>query len=216
MTTPHGATNDHATGHDGPTDGRLECARLSPILAALNYAIWGLFALQFVVELVLAPRKAAYLRHNWLTALALVLPALRVVRALRALRLLRALRGARLVRVLGSVNRGMRALSRVMGRRGLGYVVTLTLIVNLLGAPGIYAFEHAVPGGAIDGFGTALWWTAMTLTTMGADYFPRTAEGRLLGLMLAVYGFAVFGYVTASIASLFVARDAETDDGELA
>jgi multisubunit Na+/H+ antiporter MnhG subunit len=28
--------------------------------------------------------------------------------------------------------------------------------------------------------------------------------------------FAVFGYVTASIASLFVARDAETDDGELA
>jgi voltage-gated potassium channel len=102
-----------------------------------------------------------------------------------------------------------------MGRRGLGYVVALTLLVNLLGAAGIYAFERHLAGGAIDGFGTALWWTAMTLTTMGADYFPRTAEGRVLGLLLAVYGFAVFGYVTASIASLFVARDAETD-GELA
>ena len=43
------------------------------------------------------------------------------------------------------------------------------------------------------------------LTTMGADYFPRTGEGRVLGLLLAIYGFAVFGYVTASIASLFVA-----------
>jgi voltage-gated potassium channel len=51
---------------------------------------------------------------------------------------------------------------------------------------------------------------------MGSDYFPRTPEGRVLGLLLAVYGFAVFGYVTASIASLFVARDAEEEDGELA
>ena len=56
----------------------------------------------------------------------------------------------------------------------------------------------------------------MTLTTMGADFFPLTPEGRLLGLLLAIYGFAVFGYVTASIASFFVARDAEEGDGELA
>jgi voltage-gated potassium channel len=103
-----------------------------------------------------------------------------------------------------------------MGRRGLGYVLALTLLVNVVGAAGILAFERDVPGGGIDGFGTALWWTAMTLTTMGADVFPRTGEGRLLGLLLAIYGFAVFGYVTASIASLFVARDADGDDGEVA
>jgi voltage-gated potassium channel len=95
-------------------------------------------------------------------------------------------------------------------------VVALTLLVNVLGAAGIYAFERDSDGTGITGFGTALWWTAMTLTTMGADYFPRSAEGRLLGLLLAVYGFAVFGYVTASIASLFVARDAETAEGEIA
>ena len=195
----------------------LELTRgLSPFLAAVNYTIWGLFVLQFVVEFALAPRKLRYLRDHWLTALALVLPALRAVRLVRALRLLRAARGARLVRVVSSANRGMRTLGRVMGRRGLGYVVSLTLLVNVLGAAGIYAFEHDAPNGAIPSFGVALWWTAMTLTTMGADTFPQSAEGRLLGLMLAIYGFAVFGYVTASIASLFVARDAETDDGELA
>ena len=188
-------------------------AGLSPLLATLNQVIWGLFIAQFLVELVIAPRKRTYLRRNWLTAIALLLPALRVVRVARVLRVVR---GARLVRVVGSVNRGMRALGRVMGRRGLGYVVALTLLVNLLGAAGIYAFEREASGGAIADFGTALWWTAMTLTTMGADYFPRTGEGRVLGLLLAIYGFAVFGYVTASIASLFVARDADAVDGELA
>ena len=189
---------------------------LSPLLNALNLAIWGLFILQFALEFAIAPRKGRYLRRNWLTALSLVLPALRVVRIARFARALRAVRGVRLVRVVSSANRGMRTLGRVMGRRGLGYVLALTLLVNVLGAAGILAFERDVPGSAIDGFGTALWWTAMTLTTMGSDYFPRSAEGRVLALLLAVYGFAVFGYVTASIASLFVARDAEEGDGELA
>jgi voltage-gated potassium channel len=189
---------------------------LSPLLEAVSYTIWGLFVLHFALEFLVAPGKATYLRRNWLTAVSLVLPALRVVRIFRVVRVLRATRGLRLVRVVTSANRGMRTLGRVMGRRGLGYVLTLTLLVNILGAAGILAFERDVNGGAIDGFGTALWWTSMTLTTMGADFFPRTPEGRVLGLLLAVYGFAVFGYVTASIASLFVARDAEEEGGELA
>jgi voltage-gated potassium channel len=44
----------------------------------------------------------------------------------------------------------------------------------------------------------------MTMTTMGADYFPKTGEGRLLGWLLAVYAFAIFGYITATIASYFL------------
>ncbi|HYW32221.1 MAG TPA: potassium channel family protein [Gemmatimonas sp.] len=191
-------------------------AGLSPFLNGLNIAIWALFVLQFVLEFIIAPRKVAYLRHNWLTAVSLLLPALRVVRIARVLRAARAARGVRLVRVVTSANRGMRTLGRVMGRRGLAYVLALTLLVNLLGAAGVLAFEREVANGAIAGYGSALWWTAMTLTTMGADYFPLTPEGRVLGLLLAIYGFAVFGYVTASIASFFVARDAEDGEGELA
>jgi voltage-gated potassium channel len=41
----------------------------------------------------------------------------------------------------------------------------------------------------------------------GLDYWPRTREGRFLCLLLAVYAFAVIGYVTAAIAAYFVDRD---------
>ena len=189
---------------------------LSPFLDALNIAIWVVFVLHFALEFIIAPRKLAYLRRNWLTAVSLLLPALRVVRLARVVRVMRVARGVRLVRVVSSANRGMRTLGRVMGRRGLSYVIALTVLVNLLGAAGILAFEREAANGAIAGYGSALWWTAMTLTTMGADYFPLTPEGRVLGLLLAIYGFAVFGYVTASIASFFVARDAEEGESELA
>jgi voltage-gated potassium channel len=189
---------------------------LSPFLQYLGYAIWALFGIQFLLELVLAPDKTAYLRGNWITVLALAAPALRVLAAFRSLRVLRGVRGLRLLRVVSSINRGMRALGRVMGRRGFGYVVSLTAIVVVGGAAGIYAFERNVPGTAVADYGSALWWTAMMVTTMGSNYFPSSAEGRLLCLLLATYGFAIFGYVTGAIASVFVGRDAEADDGELA
>ena len=54
------------------------------------------------------------------------------------------------------------------------------------------------------------------MTTMGSDYWPKTAEGRLLCVFLALYAFAVFGYEAATLASYFVGRDAENKRGEVA
>jgi voltage-gated potassium channel len=53
------------------------------------------------------------------------------------------------------------------------------------------------------------------LTSIGSDYFPQSAEGRLLCFIIALYGFAVFGYVTATLATYFVGRDAEAKDSEI-
>ena len=55
----------------------------------------------------------------------------------------------------------------------------------------------------------------MLLTSIGSEYWPQTAEGRVLCFLLSLYGFAVFGYVTAVLASFFVGRDAD-GTGELA
>lgn len=56
----------------------------------------------------------------------------------------------------------------------------------------------------------------MMITTIGSDYFPQTIEGRILCFFLALYGFAVFGYVTAALATFFVGRDAQHKEAELA
>jgi voltage-gated potassium channel len=123
-------------------------------------------------------------------------------------RLARATRGVRLARVLTTINRNMRTLALGFRRRGIGYLTLLTITIMLTGAAGMYQFELNAPGGAgFPDYATALWWTAMLLTTMGSEYWPRTAEGRFLCLLLAFYAFAVFGYVTAAIAAYFVDRD---------
>lgn len=191
---------------------------LSRFLDVVGIAIWILFILDFAIKFFLAPRKLLYLKRNWLTVLALVLPAIRVLRivnVVRALKTAQAARGLRLLGVMTRTNRGMRALAASVNRRGFGYVVGLTAIVTLIGAAGMYAFENEAPDSTIKDYGTALWWTAMIITTMGSDYFPKTAEGRILCFLLALYAFAVFGYVTATLATFFIGRDADNPDAEV-
>lgn len=190
-------------------------AGTSPLLETFGTAIWVAFLLEFALRLALAPDKLRFLGRNWLTVIALVVPAFRLVRGLRLLRLARVARGSRLVRIVGTANRGMNALRASLRRRGLGYVLTATGLVILLGAGGMLAFEPAqeVEGG-FRNYGEALWWTGMLVATMGSEFWPETAEGRILCFLLALYGFAVFGYITASFASFFVGRDASAPDSE--
>jgi voltage-gated potassium channel len=190
---------------------------LTPLLEGIGNVIWGVFILDFLVKFSLAPRKITYLKQSWITVLALLVPALRLLRFARAVRLLRAgraIRGLRFFRLFSSLNRGMRALRAALGRRGFGYVALLTLVVTLAGAAGMYAFESGKEG--LRSYSDALWWTAMLMTSIGSEYWPRTAEGRLLCLLLSLFAVAVFGYVTATLATFFIGRDAENEEGEVA
>ena len=185
------------------------------------WAIWALFVIDFALELAIAPVKTRYLRTHWLTALSLGLPALRVLRIFSALRFLRAARVVRsvgLLRVLTSIHRGLGSLRETAARRGVGYVLTATAIVIAVGAAGMAYFEspaalavEEAPAEVrpLEDYGDALWWTAYAMTT-GATSQPVTAEGRLLGLLLSLYGLGVFGYVTATLASHFVGRERDT------
>ncbi|ODR92069.1 ion transporter [Sinorhizobium alkalisoli] len=186
----------------------------SGVFQLLGTLIWIIFVLEFILRFWLAPRKWPFLRRNPVTVIALIAPAFRFLNALRFLRLAR---GLRLVRIVGTANRGLMALRKSFDRRGLGYVLLATAVVVLLGAGGMLAFEPSreVEGG-FNGYGDALWWTAMLVTTMGSGFWPETPEGRVLALLLSMYGLAMFGYITASFATFFVGQEAQARDGEIA
>ncbi len=43
-----------------------------------------------------------------------------------------------------------------------------------------------------------------------------TPEGRGLAFIIAIFGYTIFGYVTATFATFFIGRDAEEDDAPVA
>ncbi len=198
---------------------------LTPLWQHISLGIWIVFIVDFLVELLIAPNRWAYLKQNWLTALSILLPAFRILRVFRAFRILQAAKATRslsLLRLLTSIRRGMGATAKTLQRRGFGYVVGLTAIITFSGAAGMALFESPAAlreagitdAKGLQSYGDALWWTAMMMTTMGSDYWPKTVEGRILGWLIAVYAFAVFGYITATIASHFIRVDQSAKGGK--
>lgn len=174
----------------------------------INTAIWAVFTVEFLARLLITPTKLDFLRRNWLAALSVILPAFRVLRVFRAVRVLRSVR---LLRLLTTLNRSLRETSASLGGRTFPFFVAATLIVILVGAAGILTVEQEANTPSVTNFGDALWWAVTLVAASELGERPVTVEGRLVALGLAIYGMAVFGYITATLASTFIGSKARAD-----
>lgn len=181
-------------------------AQGSAVPAALRWlliVIWAFFILQFVLGIVVSPDRVLYLRRNWLTALSLVVPFLR---AFRVLRLVGVVRGTNALRVLGGFNRAARTFDRALAWTRAGYAAALTATAVLLGSAALLMFEVDAPESRITDYGEALWWSAATITTVGAATEPVTLGGRLVALALMLAGLVLLGYVAGVLSAVLFER----------
>lgn len=184
----------------------------NPFLRRLSTTIWVIFIVDFLIKFTIAPGKVKFLKKNVLTIISLIVPAFRVFKLFRILSILKLTRGLVLVKVFASMNQAMKVLKVTLKKRAWGFVFMLTLIVWIIGATGMYVFEKHVNDG-LNHYSEAIWWTAMLITTMGTEHWPVSPEGKFLCLILAIYGFTVFGYVTATFATFFIDEDAANPHG---
>ncbi|MDZ7727423.1 MAG: ion channel [Dehalococcoidia bacterium] len=160
-----------------------------------------LFATVFVVKLTVAPNRLHFVRTHPLEALMVLLPFLRPLRVLRLLKL------ARVATALG-VN--TRVMQRLASRRGMQTVAATVILIAVAGALLGMLFERGEAGANITSFESGLWWSIVTMTTVGyGDYYPVTAAGRGVALALMLLGIAALSVVTASIAAFIVREDEE-------
>ncbi|WP_051202681.1 potassium channel family protein [Desulfovibrio aminophilus] len=93
-------------------------------------------------------------------------------------------------------------------------LVLLIALVLLAGSLGFTYFERE--GRGEDVF-TALWWTVVTLTTVGyGDVVPLTTGGRVTGFLVMVCGIGLVSTLTGNLASLLVDRKVRKRKGLLA
>ena len=181
--------------------------RAETVALGLDWIIWALFAVELMVKTYLAPSRRSYLTSHWFDVVIVVVPFLRPLRVARSARALRLLRGARLLSVLARLGGTTRA---ILTTHGLQYVLLL-----VLGAALLVALLERNADGSISDVGSALWWAAAKVTTVGyGDVAPVTAAGRGVGVFLMFVGIGVFGVVTANVAAFFVQGDPEAVTNE--
>lgn len=180
-------------------------AEQTPPIATLDAVLTILFATEFSVRFLAAESHRAYLRGHWVDLIALI-PSVRGLRMLRLLRLLR------LVRTFSGVYRALGHYGRLTRHRGLYALFIVWAAVMILSSVALYAAENGINDAVASPF-DALWWSVVTLTTVGyGDVYPVTPEGRIAAMALMVLGIGLFAAITATITSALVGSSAATED----
>jgi voltage-gated potassium channel len=171
--------------------------REAHIVWAVDWAIWGLFVVDYVVRLCLAGNRWHWFLRHFLDFAIVTLPLLRPLRLLRLLVLIEVLQKA-----VGDAFRGRIVVYTVSG------VVLLIYTASLA----VFDKERYLHGATINSFGKALWWSITTVTTVGyGDVYPVTNTGRVIAVLLMIGGISLVGVVTATLASWIIERVAEEE-----
>lgn len=157
----------------------------------------------------LTRNRAIYALKAWLALLIIVVsfPLLPELFALsRLARLARLSRVLRTLRVFPILVRGLSALGRLFKKRGSGYL-SVAFVGVALAAVGLFALFEGYS--LVDG----LWWTVVTLTTVGyGDLSPATPGRRATAAVLMVTSIGVVSFITANIAAFFIKEDEKNYD----
>jgi voltage-gated potassium channel len=187
---------------------------LSPEMHALlmdiDYAVCLVFFIDFLYRLLTAKSKLAYMRWGWIDLLSSIpmnfFLAGRLFRVFQLIRVLRAIRSIELITHFYFRNRVKSAFTSL---------AILAFVMIVFCSIGILKLEKDAPGSNIHTAEDALWWSYVTITTVGyGDKYPVTTEGRLLAAVLMTVGVGLFGTFTAYVASWFVIKKEEEDEAE--
>ena len=165
-------------------------SKLKTAWSFLTWALWALFAIEFVLRLVIAPSALAFLRRNWWQLVFLALPFLRFLRAFS--------RTARLARVASTSVRTTRTAGRTLAGR-IGWLVGIAVSTILASSQVLYEYgpDMSYPRALHDA----------TLGAIGGE--PIDAPGALadaVEIVLAIHAAVVFAALAGSLGAYFLER----------
>jgi voltage-gated potassium channel len=172
------------------------------IILIVDAVLCPIFLADFILHLRRAPSKRTYLidQRGWLDFLgSLPFPGLRLARLFRMARVYNILQREGPSRVWQSFASN-RAGSALLG------TLFLTIVLLEFGSILMLMAEKTSPDANILTASDALWWSYVTVTTVGyGDRFPVTTPGRLVGVAMLTIGVGLFGVLTGFLANTFLA-----------
>ena len=174
---------------------------LQTVLQVMNALFSFIFLIDFTYRIATAPsRRIYFFRHfGWADLLA----SLPFAQA-KVLRIFRLVRVTRLLRRLG-VRTVARSLIQDRANSALLTLLLMGILVLEFGSLGILYLEQNAPGANIRTASDALWYTIVTISTVGyGDQYPVTNAGRFVGSLIIVVGVGIFGTFTGYLANLFL------------
>ncbi len=172
------------------------------VMLAMNGILSVILFFDFLYRLRTATSRSGYFLRGfgWADLLA-SLP----VEQVKVLRLFRIVRVVRLMREIGP-SAIWSSLVRDRAESALYSLLLIGMLMLEFGSIGMLRLEADAPGANITTASDALWYSIVTMSTVGyGDQYPVTNPGRLMGSAIIVVGVGIFGTLTGFLANAFLA-----------
>lgn len=180
----------------------------SALLNWIDNLVCLVFIGDFVFNIITAKNKLGYLKWGWIDLLSSIpnIQILRWGRLARVIRILRILRGIRSTKLI---------LKFLFANRAKGTFVSVAMISFVLIVFSSIAILNCETSSEsnIKTASDALWWSFVTITTVGyGDFYPTTLLGRIIAAVLMTAGVGLFGTFTAYVASFFLQQEEKKEE----
>ena len=92
----------------------------------------------------------------------------------------------------------------------------LTILVLTVASVLVLQFESKSPDANITTGGDALWYSIVTITTVGyGDFYPVTTAGRITAIFIMFMGVGIIGALASILASLLVGGSSSAEEEDL-
>ncbi len=178
------------------------------LLQVYDNLICVIFLVDFFINLRGAKPKSAYFigERGWLDLLGSI-PYLGFAKYSGLLRLARLSRLARIGRLLGRQQRGDLVRDVIQNRSRYTVFITLlmTILVLTVASVLVLQFESQSPDANIQTGGDSLWYSIVTITTVGyGDRYPVTLWGRVTAVFIMLMGVGIIGVLASILSSVLV------------
>lgn len=181
----------------------LDDPQIQTVLTSMTALFTIVFLVDFLYRLATAPSRAHYFWRDfgWADLVSSV-PATQ----LNILRIFRLARVVRLFRRVGARQIG-RAIVHDRANSALMLLLLAGVLVMQFGSLAVLYAEATSPRANITTASDALWYTLVTISTVGyGDQYPVTVAGRAVGTLIIVVGVGIFGTFTGYLANFFLSR----------
>jgi voltage-gated potassium channel len=190
------------------------------LLAVYDNLICVIFLIDFYLNLRGAAKKSDYFikERGWLDLLGSI-PSLglfaNVGKFAGLLRLARLSRLARIARLMKGENKKtlVKDILEHRNQYAMFLTILLTILVLTVTSVLVLQFESKSPNANITTGGDALWYSIVTITTVGyGDFYPVTTAGRVTAIFIMFMGVGIIGALASILASLLVGGSSPAEE----
>jgi voltage-gated potassium channel len=180
--------------------------KTNKILTIIDFIIWLIFVFDYASRYCKSTNKKKFIKRNYIDLISII-PVYSIFRVFNTLKIVRISRLARLseiskvVRIVAILKKSNDNFSEFIKTNKFNYTIGIGISLILVGSLAMSYVEQI-------SIGDALWWSIVTITTVGyGDISPTSPFGKIIAAILMVMGIGFIGSLSSTLSTYFIKKE---------